>query len=136
MHIKDIVIRKIPQEQKKQVIYPDGKILDTIEYFIPASKGDTLGQYLKKILESIKGGFPRDPVKFEEMISYLKTIIWVNFNSDDKTQMWHYNKINNFSHDLMHIRGKQPRKDQERLENIKEEFKYTCERIIQGSNSF
>lgn len=134
MHLKDVIIKKLPSVNTKRVRYPDGSTSTMEEYCILAVEGEAMTDYLKKVIEDLKNSFISDQNRLGELILYMQQLIWINIEIPVDRPLERYDPFIQSTNILDRIKGKQPRKDADLLQEAVIELKYACEDIIEGRN--
>jgi len=114
------------------VSHPEGAIeLVTQEYYpVHAQVGEKIADVIQRVNERLTGN-PRKQ-DLNDLLDYTESLIWVNFDPEDQYQKRYYTYLQEHSDQLNKVRGKQSRKDQERIKDLAKEFRYTCEDLLAG----
>lgn len=134
MNFKDIVINEIPQRKTKTVYY-NNKSVQLDEFFVNINEGDTMEAFFSRIKEEIEcRSLSKD--QYYELIGQINTVLWTHIEPDNSQHKMFEKRINKQGERLSEVRGKQPRIDQDRLNEIGRQLKYICDDVVTGIKSY
>ena len=129
MNIKEVIIKKIPGAQSRSV-FENGEVVQIPAYNVYVEKGESIGKFISRVLTTITDRRRFNKYDLDELIFQIDTVLWINFNPNNNSHQQAHKLFLKHRNVLSKVRGKQPRKDQERLDDIVQDLKYTCENLI------
>tara|TARA_A100000171_G_C2108612_1_gene133786 strand:+ start:216 stop:635 length:420 start_codon:yes stop_codon:yes gene_type:complete len=130
VNIKDVIISKVTKPNTKLVGHGN-ELRETPEFNILVQQGETMSFFFSNVKDTLENR-NLDRYQLSEFLHQIKTVLWMNMTPDNNQHKMFLKRLELHQERVRGIRGKQPRKDAERLKDIKKEMVYTCVDLIDG----
>ncbi|MEQ8477525.1 hypothetical protein [Fulvivirga sp.] len=134
INIKDVIINKISEPKHKSVLY-DGEIVKVEAFNVKVIEGETMASFFQRVRDNVKRGY-LSKEDIYELISQIKLLLHTNKTPDNAQHAMFEKRFDNLSSRINEIRGKQPRKDKDRLKDICNQMIFVCDDLIDGVENY